>query len=107
MQLVGTGSVFKVDPTHIVVVAWHCSIQSFLQLVNGKIYRLSTEQEVIISKLKLVFYLTGNITIARHVTISIVSNVGCNLLVKRREGGDVGVRLFVNNRHLKLSLDSI
>ena len=94
-----------VDPTHIVVVAWHCSIQSFLQLVNGKIYRLSTEG--IISKLKLVFYLTGNITIARHVTISIVSNVGCNLLVKRREGGDVGVRLFVNNRHLKLSLDSI
>ena len=52
------------------------------------------------SKLNFVFYLTGHISITGHVAIAIVSNVGGNLLVKRREGGDVGVRLFVNNRHL-------
>ena len=62
---------------------------------------------MIISKLVFVFYLTGNISITGHVAIAIVSNVGGNLLVKRREGGDVGVRLFVNNRHLKLSFNLV
>ena len=57
--------------------------------------------QVLTSKLNFVFYLTGHISITGHVAIAIVSNVGGNLLVKRREGGDVGVRLFVNNRHLK------
>ena len=92
---------------YFVVVAWHCPIQSFLQLLNRKVFRLMEKEEVRGSLLQGFPHLTRHIPIARHVSIPIVSNVGSDLLVQRREGRDVGVRFVVNKGHLHTSLDII
>ena len=59
---------------------------------------------MVIVSIKDASHLTGHIAVARHVSIPVVPNVGTDLLVKRRKGADVKIRLCINNRHLKKSI---
>ena len=62
----------------LVVMAWHCSIQSFLQLLQWEIH-----------------WLTRDITITWHVSIAVILDVTVYPLIQGGKSGNIGIRLAI------------
>ena len=88
----------------LVVVTWHGSIHSLLQLVHWKIDWLNTTSFTISFTLIIDSYgdnLSWNISITRHVAIAIVLDVAVDELTERGEGCDIGIRFTIYNWYLQ------